>query len=472
MRSLSRPLLIGLLLVTLATGALSAWASWQAARTEADELLDAQLAHSARSLQVLVGGLLPTTPDASAAARSVPVWDGEMRELGAAPVGARGHAYERQLVFLVWREEALLLRSENAPALSPAEVGEGFGAVLIDGAEWRTFCLHAADGLRYLAAEPIALRHHIASRIARGMLWPLLLELPLLALLIWLVVRAGSRSLRRIARAVSAQAGDALAPIERDRVPAEIHGLVDAINGLLGRVDETLRRERRFIDEAAHELRTPIAGLRLHLSNLAAADDEASRRRALAQAERGLGRLQRAVEQLLTLSRLGAAAPPPALEPVDLDRLLQQLLAEWVDGGLLAEDAVELVAAPDLRVNADAAQLGILLRNLVDNAVRHGGTPAQLRIELQAEGAEVLLAVEDQGPGIEPAERARVLDSFYRVPGSRAEGSGLGLAIVARITDLSGGRLQLGAGRDGRGLRVELRLPAAVTAARGAAPTH
>lgn len=461
MRSLSRPLLIGLLLVTLATGALSAWASWHAARTEADELLDAQLAHSARSLQVLMGGLLPAAPDASAAARSVPVWDGEMRELGAAPAGARGHAYERQLVFVVWRDDALLLRSENAPALSPGAVGEGFGAVLIDGAEWRTFCLHAADGLRYLAAEPIALRHHIASRIARGVLWPLLLELPLLALLIWLVVRAGSRSLRRIARAVSAQAGDALAPIERDQVPAEIHGLVDAINGLLGRVDETLRRERRFIDEAAHELRTPIAGLRLHLSNLAAADDEASRRRALAQAERGLGRLQRAVEQLLTLSRLGAAAPPPRSQRVDLSAQLPSWLAEWIDAGLAHDDELELVAAPGCAVDADPEQLQVLLRNLVDNALRHSGRPAQVRIEVVRKANEVQLAVEDAGPGLAPDERARVLDPFYRLPGTRGDGSGLGLSIVARIVELSDGRLSLGAGREGQGLRVEIAWPAA-----------
>ncbi|WP_276607889.1 histidine kinase dimerization/phospho-acceptor domain-containing protein, partial [Vogesella mureinivorans] len=121
----------------------------------------------------------------------------------------------------------------------------------------------------------------------------------------WAAVRMGSRSLRRIARAVSAQAGDRLQPIERTRVPVEIHGLVDAINDLLGRVDETLRRERRFIDEAAHELRTPVAGLRLHLSNLVEAEDDAARARALAQIQRGQARLERGVAQLLTLSRLG-----------------------------------------------------------------------------------------------------------------------------------------------------------------------
>lgn len=461
MRTLSRPLLLGLLLVAVMTGLLSAWASWRAARTEVDELLDGDLATSVRGLEVLSRSQLHGPGAALDLPHELPVWQGEMGALGAAPEGAGGHAYERHRLFHVWRGDVLLLHTAGAPQLDPARVGEGFQWIEFEGSTWRSFSLRGRDGLRYVGLEPLALREHITARIANGLLWPLLLELPLLALLIWVVVRAGSRSLRRVARAVSSQASDRLQPIERARVPAEIHGLVDAINGLLARTEETLRRERRFIDEAAHELRTPVAALRLHLSNLVGAEDEFGRTHALGQLQRSQARLERSVAQLLTLSRLGPDAPVAADALTDLSALLPGWLAEWIDAGLAGDDELELQAAPGLRVRADSDAVATVLRNLVDNALRHGGRPARVRIEAWAEGSAVFLAVEDSGPGLDPEERERVLDPFYRPPGTRAEGSGLGLSIVARIAQLAGGEVRLLEGRDGRGLRVEVRFPAA-----------
>jgi two-component system sensor histidine kinase QseC len=459
MRTLWKPLLFGLLLATAVAGALSTWVSWRAAHVEVDELLDAELSQSVRGLAVLAEGLLDEAV-APAEPRLLPAWQGTMQQLGAAATGARGHAYERLRRYYLWRDGRLLLRSEEAPELMPDAAIEGFGQVQVGDRIWRSFRLDGAGGLRVLGMEPLRVRDHISAEIARGMFWPLLLELPLMGLMIWVVVRTGSRSLRRIARAVSAQAGDQLQPIERTRVPVEIHGLVDAINDLLGRVDETLRRERRFIDEAAHELRTPVAGMRLHLSNLIEAEDATARARALAQIQRGQARLERGVAQLLTLSRLGPGAPLPQPRRVDLAARLPGWLAEWIDAGLANDDELELIAEPGCAIGIDPEQLQVLLRNLVDNALRHGGRPAQVRIEVGRHANEVRLAVEDAGPGLPPDERARVLDPFYRPPGTQADGSGLGLSIVARVVELSGGQLSLGAGREGRGLRVEIAWPA------------
>lgn len=460
MRSLSRPLLLGLLLVAVVTGSLSAFGTWRAARTEVDELLDAELAQSARSLQVLAAPLLEAAAERSmqalASPREVPVWEGEMLELGAAPTGADGHAYERQRALLVVHGAQQLLRTVNAPSPAATLPATGFSEFDFDGQRWRSFRLETDDGLGYLAMEPLGLRAHIAGQIARGLLWPLLLELPLLALLIFLIVRTGSRSLRKVAKAVSEQAGHRLQPIERSRVPVEIHGLIDAINGLIGRIEETLRRERRFLDEAAHELRTPVAALRLQLSNLrqaASADERAQTHR---QLDRAQARLERNVAQLLALGRLGPEAPPPALERLNLSAHLPAWLAEWIDSGEASEDELELEAAPGLHVHADPTQLQVLLRNLIDNALRHGGRPAQVRIELTQRAQQIVLAVDDLGPGLAPAESTRVLDPFYRAPGSRADGSGLGLSIVARIAELCGADLQLRPGARGAGLRVEL----------------
>ena len=165
--------------------------------------------------------------------------------------------------------------------------------------------------------------------------------------------------------------------------------------------------------------------------------------------------------QLLTLSRLGPGAPAPRSQRVDLSAQLPGWLAEWIDAGLANDDELELVAAAGCVIEIDPDQLQLLLRNLVDNALRHGGRPAQVRIELARSANEVRLAVEDAGPGLPPDERARVLDPFYRPPGTRADGSGLGLSIVARVVELSGAHLSLGAGREGHGLRVEIAWPAA-----------
>ena len=460
MRTLWKPLLLGLLLSTASAGAISTWASWRAAQVEVDELLDAELSQSVRGLAVLAEGLLQGEADPPAP-RVLPAWQGAMEQLGAAASGARGHAYERLRRYYLWRGDRLLLRSQDAPELAADAAIEGFGEVRENQQAWRSFRLDGPGGLRVLGLEPLRVRGHISAEIARGMFWPLLLELPLMGLLIWAAVQLGSRSLRRVARAVSAQAGDRLEPIQRERVPVEIHGLVDAINDLLGRIDETLRRERRFLDEAAHELRTPVAALRLHLSNLIAADDEQARQHALAQIQRGQARLERGVSQLLALSRLGPGAPAPRAVRVDLSAHLRSWLGEWIDAGLADDDELELDAESGCLIHADPEQLQMLLRNLIDNALRHGTRPAQVRITLGQADGRVQLAVEDRGPGLPPEERARVLDPFYRPPGTRADGSGLGLSIVARIVELSAGRIRLQAGQGGHGLNVEISWPAA-----------
>ncbi len=459
MKTLTRPLMLGLLVVIVLTAVVSTLASWRAARVEVDELLDAELSQSVRGLLVLAEGLLRDAPD-TAQPRVLPAWQGAMDQFGAAAAGARGHAYERLRLFYLWRGPHLLMHSQDAPELAADAATAGFGEVHLRGGQWRSFRLDGPAGLRVLGMEPLSVRAHISTEIARSMLWPLLLEIPLVGLMIWGIVRSGSSLLRRIAREVSAQAGDRMQAIDRNRVPVEIHGLVDAINDLLGRADELLRRERRFIDEAAHELRTPVAALRLYLSNMVEADDDHARAHALAQIQRGQARLERSVAQLLALSRLGPGAPSPLSEHIDLARHLPYWLAECIDAGLASDDEIELIAEPGCAIWADREQAQVLLRNLVDNALRHGGRPAKVRIELVQRADEVCLSVEDEGPGLSPDEHSRVLDPFYRLAGTQGDGSGLGLSIVARILELSQGTLCLDSGSTGRGLRVEITWPA------------
>jgi two-component system sensor histidine kinase QseC len=215
--------------------------------------------------------------------------------------------------------------------------------------------------------------------------------------------------------------------------------VLEALNGLLARVQAALERERRFTADAAHELRTPLAALQVHAQNAARAESEAERRESLERMLAGLQRTTRLAAQMLALSR--ASAPRAAFALISLREVVQ-------------EAARQLNAQVDLSgestVNGDRDQLLSLATNLLDNALRHGG--GKVRVEL----AGTTLAVLDEGPGIPEAERERVFESYYRVPGSAGAGSGLGLAIVREIAAQHGARVEIGAGPGGRGTRVSV----------------
>ncbi len=457
MRSLSRLMLVAMLGVVTLASVASGLAAWRSGLIEAGELFDAKLAHSARVLHGLVDGALD---DGAAAPIRIAVWAGEP---GAATdlATADGHEYETKLAFQAWSPDGrLLLDSQSAPDEALAPLAAGFHERDIEGQRWRSFALQAPSGRWYLAGEREDVRGDIAGDIALGILAPLMIELPVLALLIWLVILYGRRFLQRVTRQVAARGESDLQPLDDRQAPDEIRVLVQAINRLLGSLRGALDRERRFTADAAHELRTPISALRLQLANLREAGDAAQRQHAEGQLERGLRRLDRLVEQLLTLSRLEPGAAPPDPQDFDPRSAAREVLAELANAeparaGDLALDA----PAGALVLCADPTAFSILLRNLVDNALRYSAPGAPVRIGIERDARGILLAVEDGGPGIAENARGRVLDRFHRELGSGADGSGLGLSIVQRIADLHGASLRLDRSADLGGLRVEVRFP-------------
>jgi two-component system, OmpR family, sensor histidine kinase QseC len=459
MKSLSRLLLVLLLGVLTLGGLVSGWAAYRAGRIEADELFDAKLAHSARVLRGLVDAALADDSGEHAPLR-IDVWSGTAEGEGDRLATDSGHAYETKLAFQVWLPDGrLLLASANAPAQPLAPLHEGFADTRIDGEHWRSFVLRSAGGRWYVAGEREDVRADIAGDIAAGILWPLAVELPVVALLVVLVIRYGEVALRRVTREVEGRAVDHLRPLDASVVPDEIRGLVLALNRLLGELDGALQRERRFTADAAHELRTPLAALRVHLDNLAAAPDAATRAQAQRSLQRGLDRLQRLVEQLLALSRLEPGAAVPARQPVALRPLLGEVVAGLVDAGL-AEGVDLAVDGEAPAVPGDPLALAVLLRNLLDNALRYTPRPGQVLATLHDAGEAVELVVEDSGPGIPAERRERVLERFHRELGTGTEGSGLGLSIAQRVVALHGGSMRLDESRWG-GLLVRVRLPKA-----------
>lgn len=440
--SLRRRLLALLLGAMLVLWAAIAAVSFYFARHEIDELMDAQLAQSAQVIMALAQANV-----------------GQV----AAEVEEFRHRYEQKLSFQIFDTDGrLLLRTGNAPAGRMADTEDGFSHTVVEGVVWRVFSRWDVQR-RFLVqvGQSEEIRDELAGDIMLTLLAPVMVAFPVIALLIWISVGQGLMPLQRAAREVQAREPGSLAPLGEEDAPAEVRPLFGALNALFRRLGEAFETERRFTADAAHELRTPLAALRTQAQVAMRAVDDAGRRRALEQVVAGVDRATQLVEQLLTLARVDPEASRAAGAAVDLDRVASEVLADLAPAALVRGTDLRLEEPRGRpRARGDRAMLGILLRNLADNAIRYTPAGGQVRVATGTEGGRAWLEVEDDGPGIPASERDKVFERFYRVLGTGASGSGLGLSIVRRIAELHGAELALADGTDGRGLRVRVVFPA------------
>jgi two-component system OmpR family sensor kinase len=440
MTSVRRKLLVALLLAVVAVTLAGVFATYRVAHAQLDDVFDYHLRQIALSLS-------DRTLAQSAAHRAGP---------------------ELDFTIQIWGENGLLYVSRPEALLPPA-AGSGFSTVDGPGGRWRVYAI-ASGGQMVQVGQPLAVRGDLAFQAATRTLAPLALLLPLLALLVWRIVGSGLAPLQRLARAAAVRTAASLEPFAETGVPVEALPLVRALNDLLFRLRAALAAQRAFVADAAHELRTPLAALKLQLQLAERASEGEARAAALAELAGGLERGTHLVQQLLTLARLdpGAGQQAPAFATVSLPELVRQAVA---DHALLAEaKGIDLGAArveEGALVRGDAASLRTLLVNLVDNAVRY--TPAGGRVDVSAGVAEgaPYLDVADTGPGIPGPERERVFGRFVRLPGAGESGSGLGLSIVRAIAERHGALVAL-ADTPGGGLTVRVQFPA--VAAPPAAP--
>ncbi|MDO8250084.1 MAG: ATP-binding protein [Rhodoferax sp.] len=374
----------------------------------------------------------------------------------------RQYTQKSQIAFQVWdRSAALRWRSANAPQAHLGEQGEGFSDATIDGERWRIFSRRDESG-RYVVqvGERFELRDELAQSVASHLLHPLAVALPVLAILIWLSVNAGLLPLGAVARQVQRRTPDNLAPLGEQAVPREVSPLVQALNALFGRLRATFEQERRFTADAAHELRTPLAGVKTQAQVALAATSGEERRRALSNVVLGVDRATHLVEQLLVLARLDPQAALPGAMPVALPDLAAACIAEQAQAA--ADKGVDLAleSAGEAVVLGDQTLLSLLLRNLIDNAICYSPVASEVEVRIARTHGVITLCVTDSGPGIPEGERDRVFDRFYRITGSAGDGSGLGLSIVKRIADLHHATIRLSHGSAGRGLTVEVTFPA------------
>lgn len=461
MRSISRFLLVSLLLALFTLTSAAAYFSYRDATHEVEELFDAELAQMARVLQsMLQDQLKRSRMSHMAEALTYEPFELDHYEEGkeATPFG---HRYEKKLAFMVWNGEGEeLLSSFQAVARQfRFDARQGYGSEEIDHHHWRTFALHDTQHQLWIkVGQRDDVRDELTGEIVMHTLLPLLLTIPLLAAMIWLIVNRGLSPLRRVARQVIERNPEHLEPLPLTGVPEEIGGVVSSVNTLMGSLDDALTRERRFTADAAHELRTPLAGIRIHAQNLRQEGSPST----IATADQivcGVDRMTRVVEQLLTLSRL--EHDKIETSPVNMSELVRSTLAD--QASQLGDKTLELALETEdgLYVRGHEASLSILCRNLIDNAMRYTPDGGQVMIGLDRGGGEVILRVCDSGPGIAPEKRDAVLRRFYRLAGQSIAGSGLGLSIVREVIEQHRGSLQLDDSTLGTsGLCVTVRLPA------------
>lgn len=462
MKSLRHRLIVAIAVLVVASSLTSTAISYHGAMTEADELFDAKLAHSARVLMGIADATLAREAvGLDSPAQVIDVWRSSAGGSGDALVSRQGHAYETKLAFQVWDDAGhLRLRSDASPDQPLAAREPGFSHQQVDGVQWRVFTLRSPSGLWYQAGENRAIRDELADDIAGGTLLPLIVQLPLLVLLVLLMVNTAFHALARVTRAIELRSVDNLAPIDERDAPSEIGNALLAVNRLLERLASALERERRFSADAAHELRTPLAALRIHVENLRSATSDAQRRESYEAVQRGIERLGRIVEQLLTLNRVEPESASRSLVPLDLLPVLRQVLEELALLSLANQVDLEF-EAPDtpVRVRADALLFSLLVRNLVDNAIRYTPRNGRVRVRVAVSADRVALVVEDSGPGIPEEARERVFERFHRELGSDQPGSGLGLAIVRQVARVHAAQVHMDSSPELGGLRVQVCLP-------------
>jgi two-component system sensor histidine kinase QseC len=397
------------------------------AHVEINELFDTQQVRLARQVQA-------TLPSASLGVIAAPP--------PSAARGTEGASEVADLPIAVWNRAGQLLLADREGALLPYQAdADGFVDLPLDGRDWRVYYQRAATGEWLVAVgQPSEERDELVQALLVGQLLPWILTLPALLLAMAAAVRQALKPVRRLTAELKQRRPQDLKALRDDDVPNDLKPLVQAMNMLLARMQQQLEHERRFTADAAHELRTPLAALQAQwdAARLDAARGGQEPPPSQAKIAEGLNRLSRLVTQMLALARLEHLDTQAQYAPIDWLQLVEQLFSELLP--LAEQRRVELECEwptkgrPTLLSHGDSPLLTLMLRNLLDNALRHAppGTRVSLRL------AEDVIEVVDEGPGVPEAQLHRLGDRFFRLPGQTDAGSGLGLSIATRIATLHG----------------------------------
>lgn len=440
--SLRRRLLIRLLLVVGVLWAATAALALLSAHASTIEELDDNLRRSASLLMGFAEHEYAETAGSSLAG-----------------VSASDELPRSGFLYQIWNgQRQLMLRSEGGPETPIGQDAEGYTDIAYEGQPWRLYSVwNPAHSLHLLFAEPQQQRRNVLSKLSLSLLLPMLLTLPLLALLMWAALNKGLKPSSEAAELLAKRSDDDFNSIPLDRFPRELQALVSAFNALLVRLAGALKNERQFAEDVAHELRTPLAAIRLQAQLIERAPDDAAARHALSRLISGVDRTARLVDQLLTLARLNPErAADQDQQDFSMPRIVEETVGEFE--GTVHRNAQHIVL--DLTVDTVRSSphaVYVVLRNLLDNALRYTPRGGTVTLSAHETDGDLILTVSDEGPGIPGAERERVMQRFTRLESDSA-GSGLGLFIVRRIADAAGGDVKI-SDAIAAGARIVVRWP-------------
>ncbi|MEO8643368.1 ATP-binding protein [Pseudomonas sp.] len=438
MSSLRRRLLLWLLPATFLAGLLASIGTYWGAVLELDDLLNDQMRYLAEHINVDPGERVVLTDTGK---KLSPFNDDNADEV----------------LLQVWSAGALSFTSNTALALPPPQQN-GLSDLRVGDQIWHTFASQRGDKFIRVAQAQNKRWEELAG-LSVHLLWPVVSLIPLLALFLWFGISYGLKPLRTVATELSERNVNSLQPIASKKLPGEVKPLIEALNDLLQRLANAVTMQKHFIADAAHELRTPVAALSIQVELAQRATQDEDRQISLSEVQAGVTRLTHLIQQLLTLARLEPDAQSPVMQSVEISALCKSVIsdqarraeASGIDLGLAEHAASSISGNPET--------LRILLNNLVDNAIRYAGDHAKIDLAVRETEQGVVLKVCDNGPGINAAERKRVLERFYRGNNQSGSGSGLGLSIVKAIAVQHGAQVLLDENANGLGLRIEIVFP-------------
>lgn len=413
-------------------------------QAEVEHVLDARLTEAAR----MVNSLLAERRIELAALA-------DDDELPVTEFQIKDPSYERQLSCQIWSLDGRLVgRSEHAPGDRLTKAGSGFSESVVDGETWRVYAIdNPTLGVRVMVGDSMGVRDRLVDDVVKGLAIPAALILPFMAAVIWVSVRRGMSPLDRMAESLSSRPATDLRPLPDDRLPDEIVPAIHALNGLFRRVENVREREKSFTAFAAHELKTPLAGLKTQAQVALASKDGELRENALRQIAAGVDRTSRLVRQLLDLAAVEATDRTLEMQAASPLEIVRQVASDLPSRG----QRVRIEGDVDGAARFDPMLLTLAVRNLLENALTHSDAPVLVSARKAVGAAEIV--IEDEGPGIPDDELPRATDRFFRGRAKSASGSGLGLAIAKEAVTRMGGTLTL-TNREPRGLAATLSIPA------------
>lgn len=408
MRSLRIRLLLLLGVAIMGSAAIMFITSFKTAQQSLDKLFDFHMQQMAHAIQ-------------NTGLEEIP-WD-------PAPYAEHG---DFDLVIQIWSKQGARVYQSRTYRYLPQQAAPGFSTVRLDNGEWRVYALQNEEQVIQIVQNTRAMRSSAMSFAFKN-IWPVIPVSLLLFAVAWWVVTSALSPLNRVSLQLAQRNADSLAPIDGTEVPREVAPLINELNLLLGRMEHALQTQQQFVADAAHELRSPITALKLQVQTLARAKDETARSQAINRLLGGIERSARLVAQLLALARQDPAAQRFQPEVVSLSVCIEQAMADLAPLASAKHIEFQYAAAKDADILGEIDSLRILIRNLLDNAIRYMPESGTIKIDVDSDDTRVVLTIQDSGAGIPEAVRARVFDRFYRVPGTEPTGTGLGLAIVKAI---------------------------------------